>query len=420
MRNGFTLIELLAVIVILAIIALIATPIVLSIINDSKESATLRNAEYYMNAVEQSIMKKSMDTGDSYSPSKCIIQEDGNLLCDDTDKVTVEVKGNKPTSGTITFDKGKMDSITLIIADRTILTDDKDKQMYIAKYRLGQELTFNPGDGDRTWNVVDEDITTVTLMLTENLGNTVAWYAYSNQNSFDNSYGPMDALKYLNTLTKNWDNVDPIENYIYINNLDGTAKPKGYQKLEIKDGKTTLTHKNGISIIEIEETTKARLLALDEVFEIASKTNTNLTEENLRLFILDNLETLNDLLNSQGNEITLETVDEVISLVIQMEGYEWLQYESKYMQTYYTVFVMKNTYKIVPTHNILLPRYLYQNLHTEDNKSLPYGYWTLSSRADYSYYAWIVEYVGSVYHHYVNQDINYGVRPVIRVLKSKL
>ena len=44
MKNGFTLIELLAVIVILAVIALIATPIVLGIINDSKESAILRSA----------------------------------------------------------------------------------------------------------------------------------------------------------------------------------------------------------------------------------------------------------------------------------------------------------------------------------------------------------------------------------------
>ena len=36
MKKGFTLIELLAVIVILAIIALIATPIVIDIINDTK------------------------------------------------------------------------------------------------------------------------------------------------------------------------------------------------------------------------------------------------------------------------------------------------------------------------------------------------------------------------------------------------
>ena len=46
MKNGFTLIELLAVIVILAIITLIAVPIVLNIINDSKESSLLRSAEF--------------------------------------------------------------------------------------------------------------------------------------------------------------------------------------------------------------------------------------------------------------------------------------------------------------------------------------------------------------------------------------
>ena len=55
MKKGFTLIELLAVIVILAIIALIATPIVLSIINDTKESAMLRSADFYLSGVELSV-----------------------------------------------------------------------------------------------------------------------------------------------------------------------------------------------------------------------------------------------------------------------------------------------------------------------------------------------------------------------------
>ena len=39
MKKGFTLIELLAVIVILAIIALIATPLILNVIDDSKKGA---------------------------------------------------------------------------------------------------------------------------------------------------------------------------------------------------------------------------------------------------------------------------------------------------------------------------------------------------------------------------------------------
>ena len=44
-KKGFTLIELLAVIVILAIIALIATPIVLNIIKTSRKGAFARSAE---------------------------------------------------------------------------------------------------------------------------------------------------------------------------------------------------------------------------------------------------------------------------------------------------------------------------------------------------------------------------------------
>lgn len=53
-NKGFTLIELLAVIVILAIIALIATPIVLGIINDAKESSNKQSASFIIKSVEQS------------------------------------------------------------------------------------------------------------------------------------------------------------------------------------------------------------------------------------------------------------------------------------------------------------------------------------------------------------------------------
>lgn len=54
-KNGFTLIELLAVIVILAIIALIATPIILGIINDAREKANERSIELYASALRNGI-----------------------------------------------------------------------------------------------------------------------------------------------------------------------------------------------------------------------------------------------------------------------------------------------------------------------------------------------------------------------------
>ena len=53
--RGFTLIELLAVIVILAIIALIATPIILGIINDARNEAKKRSAELAYSGVEYAI-----------------------------------------------------------------------------------------------------------------------------------------------------------------------------------------------------------------------------------------------------------------------------------------------------------------------------------------------------------------------------
>ena len=58
-KKGFTLIELLAVIVILAVIALIAAPIILGIINDARESSNLRTIERYAGAIQTEVMAYS-------------------------------------------------------------------------------------------------------------------------------------------------------------------------------------------------------------------------------------------------------------------------------------------------------------------------------------------------------------------------
>ena len=54
-KKGFTLIELLAVIVVLAIIALIATPIILGIIDKAKIGAAKSSVLGYADAVEKSM-----------------------------------------------------------------------------------------------------------------------------------------------------------------------------------------------------------------------------------------------------------------------------------------------------------------------------------------------------------------------------
>ena len=50
-KDGFTLVELLAVVVILAVVALIATPIILNVINDAKKSSIKQSAIGYVDAV---------------------------------------------------------------------------------------------------------------------------------------------------------------------------------------------------------------------------------------------------------------------------------------------------------------------------------------------------------------------------------
>ena len=60
---GFTLIELIGVLVIIAIIALIVTPLVMNIIRRTKENARRRSVDNYGKSVENAIMSNLLDTG---------------------------------------------------------------------------------------------------------------------------------------------------------------------------------------------------------------------------------------------------------------------------------------------------------------------------------------------------------------------
>lgn len=61
-NKGFTLVELLAVIVILAVIALIATPVVLSMIESSRKGAAESSMLSYAQATENTILTKMMNS----------------------------------------------------------------------------------------------------------------------------------------------------------------------------------------------------------------------------------------------------------------------------------------------------------------------------------------------------------------------
>ncbi len=101
MKKGFTLIELLAVIVILAIIALIATPIILNIIEDSRKSAAIDSAKLYVDGLSKYIANRNLTT--DFMPSSCVVGD--TVKCDNI-PLDYKVDGEKPTSGYINYANG--------------------------------------------------------------------------------------------------------------------------------------------------------------------------------------------------------------------------------------------------------------------------------------------------------------------------
>ena len=156
-KKGFTLIELLAVIVILAIIALIATPIVLNIIKTSRKGAFARSAEgvlkasklYYTSSLMEEVTPKEqeftcdnktcitesnikLDVDGSMGEGNVKITSDGKIsfelgngtYCaekeEDSDKITItekkcgEIVINKPSDLKITYKTEKAGEITVV------------------------------------------------------------------------------------------------------------------------------------------------------------------------------------------------------------------------------------------------------------------------------------------------------------------
>lgn len=142
-NKGFTLIELLAVIVILAIIALIATPIVLNMISNARKSAARSSALGYVDSInsfiplaESSSDLEITDTdyqGVTVPTGKCV-KSNGTWTASPADsgtndaacaafyaKVDNKTKGKKPTAAEITIGSDKQ---VVLASDEISLTMD--------------------------------------------------------------------------------------------------------------------------------------------------------------------------------------------------------------------------------------------------------------------------------------------------------
>lgn len=130
-NKGFTLIELLAVIVVLAVIALIATPIVLRLVDEARVGAAESSATAYVKAVENSILQKMVKVTDatfcsSYTATgtKENPETAKKLASTETtgceQELEVDVKGDLPESVTVSVKDGSVDTATFKFGDYTI------------------------------------------------------------------------------------------------------------------------------------------------------------------------------------------------------------------------------------------------------------------------------------------------------------
>lgn len=103
-KKGFTLIELLAVIVVLAVIALIATPIVMRTINNAQEQAKARSLENYAAQLELGYANAILDASKTDNAAREAAAKE---------YATDNTKGDKPDADTlkITFVDGSVTKI---------------------------------------------------------------------------------------------------------------------------------------------------------------------------------------------------------------------------------------------------------------------------------------------------------------------
>ena len=100
-RKGFTLIELLAVIVILSVIALITTPMILNIIEETRKKASIESVNGILDAAEK------------YEITSMLEGEETRRFEFPNEKL--QYKGTKPESGTLIIDEEGNTSITVLI-----------------------------------------------------------------------------------------------------------------------------------------------------------------------------------------------------------------------------------------------------------------------------------------------------------------
>lgn len=152
-KKGFTLIELLAVIVVLAIIALIATPIVMNTIEKSKKGTVIESANNLIKSAEYYILQTKNRYG-----KVSVLNEKLNYT------------GNKPDLGEVEINKDGKSRIYTYLNGYCVTKDYENKSPYATK----------TSKEECNWFATDNYETTEGSIITINNGNIKNYLIYGN------------------------------------------------------------------------------------------------------------------------------------------------------------------------------------------------------------------------------------------------
>ena len=160
--KGFTLIELLAVIVILAVVALVATPIILTSVSNAKKSAARTSALGYVKAVDDYIGMHEIDEEkypEVLSTGKYdVLGEDSETLYLNN---IIKVTGDKPTSGWVRIGSKRVTQYSLVFNGYVVSKSIDENGVATESITKGEtpqssqtQIVSNSGDGNTDYSSV--------------------------------------------------------------------------------------------------------------------------------------------------------------------------------------------------------------------------------------------------------------------------
>ena len=372
MKKGFTLIELLAVIVILAVISLIATPMILGVIETSKESSAKVSAYGYIDAVETQVAINQLDA------NKTNIEDGVYEVEDLKNTYGLVVKGELPTSNSwVKIEKGQVVDYSLKIGE------------YVVNYsESGVTITRGGEITTKTDGLTKSGATKVEASETD----THRGIVYLDPTNLSNVCNAENSVSTTETKTgcmKWYIFNDDGNNYTMILDHNTTAR------IRWNDNGSNVPYEesNLYSVVQDLKTTSGwivepKLITAEEINTITGKTDFDSTSSN-SWYYLDTV--------TQTKEIFTET---------KRSKYDWLY----------------NNLTLCKTDNIdygcsIEDKNIYTGYGTAGEGNT-YAYWIATIVGDTNgTNVWRVTRAGSL-GDYSSNNPNHGIRPVITISKS--